>query len=250
VISKNQIKFLHSLLLKKNRLKHQKVILEGQRLIEESMRAGANIEYLCLTENFKNKISSNNLLNQIESYKISNSDLKKVTDTKVSQGIIALVNTKKYHKMNFDSIQNNNFVVLDGIQDPGNMGTILRTCIWFGIDSIILTSNCCDPFNLKCIRSGVGAHFYFKNIIIAKSNLVYDYLIEKKYDILVADLNGNNISNYNKKNNWALILGSEPHGISDTFKNLFKITIPKIGKIESLNVSVAAGIILNEIIDK
>ena len=249
MISKNKIKHLHSLLRKKNRQKFQQVILEGQRLIEESIKAGADIEYFCFTENIKNKISNNSLLNQVQSYMIPDIDLKKISDTKTSQGIIALVSTKKYTNTNLDLLNSNNLVILDGIQDPGNLGTIFRTCVWFGIKSIILTSNCSDPFNLKCVRSGVGAHFYLNQIIIEDSKKVADYLDKKKYSVLVADLKGNDILNIKKQDMWALILGSEAHGINPIFENFPKITIPKTGKVESLNVSVASGIILNQLLN-
>ena len=249
MISKNQIKFLHSLLLKKNRQKYQQVILEGQRLIEESVKAGAELEYICLTEIAKTKVLENHLLNQIESYIISDIDLKKISDTKTSQGVIALASTKKYNNAKLDSLKSNNIVILDGIQDPGNLGTIFRTCVWFGIKSIILTSNCSDPFNLKCVRSGVGSHFYLEKIIIEDSQKVAEYLREKKYNVLVADLDGEDIFDIKKLNKWSLILGSEAHGISDAFEIFPKVTIPKIGDIESINVSVASGIILNKLVN-
>ena len=247
MISKNQIKHLHSLLRKKNRQKFQQVILEGQKLIEESITAGTDIEYFCFTENIKNKISNNGLLSQIQSYMIPGIDLKKISDTKTSQGIIALASTKKYTNTNLDLLNGNNLVILDGIQDPGNLGTIFRTCVWFGLKSIILTSNCSDPFNLKCVRSGVGAHFYLDQIIIEDSKKVADYLGKKKYNVLVADLKGNDILNINKQDMWALILGSEAHGVNDELNIGKKVSIKQRCQIESLNVSIACGILLNDI---
>ena len=249
MISKNQIKFLSSLLLKKNRVKHQKIILEGYRLISESILAGIDVEYFCITKNYKNN-TNGNLFDKFPVYEISEVDLKKIADTKSSQGIIALVDNSKYQDMTYDNLEKDNLVILDGIQDPGNMGTIFRTCAWFGVKTIILTSNCSDPFNSKCLRSGVGSHFYFKKIITDEALSVCKYLMDKKYEILIADLDGKNICNYKKQNKWALVLGSEAHGISDDFKNYNKITIPKKGNMESLNVSVSSGIILNQLIQK
>ena len=249
MISKNQIKFLNCLSLKKNRQKYQQVILEGQRLIEESIKAGAELEYICLTENNKNRVLDNKLFKNIKWKIISDPDLKKISDTKTSQGVIALASTKKYNNAQLDSLKSDHIVILDGIQDPGNLGTIFRTCVWFGIKSIILTSNCSDPFNLKCVRSGVGAHFYLDQIIIEDSQKVAEYLREKKYNVLVADLNGEDIFNIKKLDKWSLILGSEAHGISSEFKKFPKVTILKRGNVESLNVSVASGIILNKLIN-
>ena len=146
------------------------------------------------------------------------------------------------------SNDNENIIILDGIQDPGNLGTIFRTCIWYGIKSIILTTNTIDPFNLKCIRSGMGAHFYLNNIIQDNHINVLKYLKNHYKTIYVADMKGNNLEKIKSSNNWALILGSEAHGINSDFKQFDQITISKIGKLESLNVSVAAGIIINKFI--
>ena len=95
----------------------------------------------------------------------------------------------------------------------------------------------------------MGAHFYFDNIIMDSNKVILDFLNNNKFDILCADLEGENISEMKIDNKWALILGSEAHGISRDFKDCPKITIQQFGKIESLNVSVACGIILEKIIN-
>ena len=246
MISKNQIKYLSSLSSKKNSQKHQKVLLEGYRLIEESLKAGADIEYIYITENLKSKIS-NQILGNINCDIISEIDLKKISDTKNSQGIIAIANVKKYYLNTLDQLNKKSVVILDGIHDPGNLGTIFRTCVWFGIKSIILTSSSIDPFNLKCMRSGVGAHFYLDNIISENENEIVDYLNNKNYNMIAADLKGDKIDTIDTTNKWALVLGSEAHGLSNLFEKFQKITITRKGNLESLNVSIACGIILNQL---
>jgi len=247
MISKNKIKFLRSLSLKKNRLKYKQVILEGYRLIEEAINAKVDIDYLVLTKKENKKIQQRKIFSGINLEIISNEDMKKISDIKNSQGILALCNIDKYNNNILENIKNENIVILDGIQDFGNLGTIFRTCIWFGIKSVILTSNSIDPYNSKCIRSGMGAHFHLKNIIQQNTNKVLMYLNSKNYKIIVGDLDGENIINLNIKGKWALILGSEAHGISQCFDQFKKVTIQKFGEIESLNVSTACGILLNEL---
>ena len=110
MISKNQIKYLSSLSSKKNSQKHQKVLLEGYRLIEESLKAGADIEYIYITENLKSKIS-NQILENINCDIISEIDLKKISDTKNSQGIIAIANVKKYYLNTLDQLNKNQKVL-------------------------------------------------------------------------------------------------------------------------------------------
>ena len=246
MITKNQIKFLKSLYLKKNRNKYQKVIIEGYRLIEESIKGGADIEHIYFSDDSYNKYKNNKFL-KINSYDIiCNKDFNKVSDTKNSQGIIALVNIKKYYNSNKSNISSN-IVVLDGIQDPGNLGTICRTCVWYGITTIVLTNNCINPFNSKCIRSGMGAHFYLENIIETTSKEIIEFCKDNNYSILVADIIGQNIRDISINNKWALVLGSEAHGTSDFFSQYKKITIKKFGDLESLNVSVASGILLDKL---
>ena len=246
MISKNQIKYLSSLSVKKNSQKHQKVLLEGYRLIAESIKAGADIEHIYITENLKNKIS-NQILESIDYDIISEIDLKKISDTKNSQGIIATANIEKYYLHTMEQLNNSNVIILDGIQDPGNLGTIFRTCVWFGIKSIILTSNSIDPFNLKCVRSGMGAHFYLDSIISENENTIVDYLHNEHYTMIAADLHGDKVETIDTTNKWALVLGSEAHGLSSLFEKFQKVTIARIGNLESLNVSIACGILLNQL---
>ena len=249
MISKNQIKFIKSLSIKKYRDQHQQAILEGYRLIEESIKSNVKIKYIYCTEKNYHKISNNKLFNSVEVFCITDNESKSLSDTKNSQGIIALIDIKKYFNNQLNDINNENIIILDGIQDPGNLGTILRTCIWYGIQSIILTENTIDPFNLKCIRSGMGAHFYLNNIIQDNHINILKYLKNNYKTIYVADMKGNDLEKIKPSSNWALILGSEAHGVNNDFKQFNQITINKIGKVESLNVSVAAGIIINKLIN-
>jgi TrmH family RNA methyltransferase len=137
-------------------------------------------------------------------------------------------------------------LVLDGIQDPGNLGTIIRTADWFGVNNIICSPVCADMYNPKVVQSTMGS--------IARVNIFYTDLTAwlqknntvKKY---AAALHGENINNLKDIKEAILIIGSEGKGISEAVMNLVdeKITIPKIGEAESLNAAVAAGIILSKI---
>ena len=248
MIGQNTIKFIKSLNLKKNRKLNLKVILEGYRLIVESIHAGTKIDYIVIDENFQRELLN---IKEFENQNIksaSKSNFNKISNTTNSQGIIAIADVKKYFNQTLENIKKEKIIILDGIQDPGNLGTILRTCVWYGIKSIILTSNTIDPFNLKCIRSGMGAHFYLNNIVQDNHINVLKFLKNNYKTIYIADMKGNNLEKIKPNTNWALILGSEAHGVNDDFKQFKHITINKIGQLESLNVSVAAGIIINKLI--
>ena len=248
MIGQNTIKFIRSLNLKKNRQLNKKAILEGYRLIVESINAGIKIDYIVINETFQKKLLNLKEFKNKIIKSSSTSNFNKISNTKNSQGIIAIVDIKKYFNQSLQDINNENIIILDGIQDPGNLGTIFRTCVWYGIKSIVLTSNAIDPFNLKCVRSAMGAHFYLNNIIQDNHINVLKYLKNNYKEIFVANIDGENLKKIKHNNNWALILGSETHGVNNDFKQFKQITINKLGQLESLNVSVAAGIIINELV--
>ena len=249
MISKNKIKLLRSLKLKKNREQNQKTILEGVRLIDEAINSNAHIHSVFIVEEMLT--SNKDLINKIKRHHIhldiiTQNDLNEISDTQHSQGIIAEV------QINYSTIENlstdiSNVVILDNISDPGNLGAILRTCVWYGVKSIILTSGTVDPFNFKSIRAAMGAHFYFDDIIIDTDKSIINFLKLENFNTYCADLNGKDITKIDSNQKWAVILGSEAHGISKSFEIYDQITIKKYGEIESLNVAVACGIILDRL---
>ena len=250
MISKNKIKLLRSLKLKKFREQNQKTLLEGVRLIDEAINSNAQILSVFATEETLN--SNQRLADKIQSHNIpldmiDQDDLNGISDTQHSQGIIAEVRTNSFTVADLSNELTDHVIVLDNISDPGNLGAIFRTCAWYGVKSIVLASGTVDPFNFKSMRAAMGAHFYFDHIIIDNNQSIIDFLNKEKFNTYCADLKGEDISKVNSNQKWAIILGSEAHGISKSFKDYNKITIKRSGKIESLNVSVACGIILDQL---
>ena len=143
-------------------------------------------------------------------------------------------------------------VILDGISDPGNLGTILRTANWFGINDVVLSEECVDQYNTKVIRSAMGSHFSM-NIVKTDILKYIKNLKSKDFQIVAAALDTKKSIGSLKivSNKWALLLGSEAHGLSEKVSDLIdsKIRIPQFGIIDSLNVSVACGIFLYHMID-
>ena len=251
MISKNRLKYLTSLKIKKHRNKANQVLIEGVRLIDESIKAGADIEFLYCTNQFMADYSDREFVKMIESShipidKINNNDMDQLADSINHQGIIGLANIKVGNYK--EQLECDNQLILDSISDPGNLGNILRTSDWFGLKNIYLSDDCADPYNSKVIRSAMGAHFY---IDIFQLDIVQhiQYLKENNFVIIAADLDGESIYDYNIPQKSAIILGNEAHGISDEICKLIdcKITIPKLGSIESLNVAMATGIILSHL---
>ena len=167
--------------------------------------------------------------------------MKDLSNTISPSGILAVTKFPIYSKLN----SNKNIVFLDQISDPGNMGTILRTASWFGIEQIVLSSNCIDPYNPKVVAAAMGSHFQLKFLGEEKLNKFDDYLW------IGASLDGEKLTKskiLNKK--WILVMGSEARGIDEQIKLKLNetYTIPRLGKGESLNVGVAMGIFLNMIV--
>ncbi len=205
------------------------------------MDAKGEIDQILLTESFAQR--HNDLIEKIRPFPqtiISDDELKQLSPSTSPSGILAVCN-----KIQFDSIDLDKHVIyLDQISDPGNMGTILRTAAWFGIDQVALSPGCIDLFNPKVVRSAMGAHFDLSWV----GEISIDAL--EGYVCLGADHRGESIQELNTvPEKWALIMGSEAHGLSSDMQNVLdhRIAIPKIGTGESLNVGVAMGILLQNL---
>ena len=251
MLSVAQIKHLKSLHQKKFRHKENRFILEGHRLISQALTAKAKIEEVWITKKSLKSPNGENLIHQIENNNIPwsiapNKIIRQISDSFNDQGIIALTPIPIYEKYKNPPQQS---LYLDGISDPGNMGTLLRTAAWFGIKSVFRSSECVDPFNSKVVRSAMGAHFYFSHFeAITEENIINDF-IKSGIKVLGADMEGSSISTFNVSdtNRWILVLSSEAHGISESLRSLIttKVTIPGVQGMESLNVSIAGGILLH-----
>ena len=248
MLSRNEIKFLQSLEQKKYRQEHNLAFIEGKRLILECLQSAYKIKEIFVTEKFsKNNSSFLKKLGekQIPINTCSEKDMDRISPSKNPQGAAATILLRPSDN---DFIMNEHILYLDGISDPGNLGTLFRTASWFGITQILLSRDCADPWNSKVIRSAAGAHFHidfhFADVETMKAKI-------NDHELIGAVTNGVKISDIQLlKKNWILVLGSEAHGISKEFSSILnhKLTIPGTGKPESLNVAVAGGIILNELI--
>ncbi len=247
MISKTEIKKIRSLDSKKGRDLHNLILIEGKRLIEQVLKSNYNIDKVWATAEFNDKNKS--LMKQLSNTStdsISVQDLKKITATQNSSGIIGVMEPPVGDIRNM----NQRIIILDSIADPGNLGTILRTANWFGVNNILLSEGCVDLYNSKVVRSAMGAHFSM-NIVRGEIDYYIKELQTDGFKIIAADLDTNNSIEGLKvtSNKWALLMGSEAHGLSKAVSDMadYKIKIPQIGEIESLNVSVACGIFLYHI---
>ena len=243
------IKKIRSLKEKKYRDIENSYVIEGIKLVKEAIAEKAKIKQIVICEECLDNEIDKDILYEIAKYDViyvTEKVFDLITDVKTPQGIIAVVeknNVKKQIDYSQDII-----VVLDGIQDPGNLGTILRTVDSANLNQIILSQNSADPYNPKVVRSTMGAIF---RVNIIESENIIDTLQEIKnnnFKVMVTALDTKkSIYNvdYNKK---AIVIGNEANGVSKEVQALAdeKVKIPMLGKTESLNASVATGIMIYE----
>lgn len=250
----DKVKYTKSLLKSKNRNKESKFIIEGYRILTLAIECNAKIDYVFINEDFEKKTEHVEFLEilkskNINTYKTTNKIFNGLVDTESTQGILAVV------KFNQRTIQENlkdehRFVViLDRIQDPGNMGTIIRTADAAGVDAIIALKGCVDIYNPKVIRSTMGSIFDM-NIIHATQEESVRLLKLKNFDIVSSYLDTDNYYDkvkYNYKT--ALVIGNEANGINDELvsKSDVLVKIPIYGKAESLNAAISSAILMYEI---
>ena len=246
MLSKTIVKYIQSLAHKKLRDEHVLFIAEGPKVVPELLHANKfACKFICGTKNWMDENES--LLRKIaaeDKIEVSEIELKKISQLQTPNKVVAV-----FFKNEEPEIQSANTIslMLDEIQDPGNMGTIIRTADWFGIKNIICSNECVDFYNPKVVQASMGS--------IARVNIVYtqleDFINENKViDIYAATLSGKPLSSFNKLTEGIILIGNESKGVKENLIKLTagQVTIPKRGEAESLNAAVACGIILSHII--
>ncbi|MEO8933930.1 MAG: RNA methyltransferase [Xanthomarina sp.] len=235
MLSKKQIKSITSLKQKKSRLQDGLFVAEGVKTINELIASNFKLKQLYTTESFK--IDTN-----LETT-ISENELKKISFLSTPNTALAV-----FHMPKVKSIDNNKLIVaLDNVRDPGNLGTIIRLCDWFGITDLVCNLETVDCYNPKVIQATMGS--------ITRVNISYldlpEFLNQSKLEIFGAFMEGENIYKKHLPSKGILVLGNEANGVSAEIERLItsKISIPRFGDLqatESLNVATATAILLSE----
>lgn len=244
------IKHIEKLKEKKYRNEYQEYIIEGAKLVKEAMEENANIKYLIVKENAEsNHLVQKYLKEELQTrefIQVSNQIFNLLSEVEKPQGILAVISKNRKDK-EVDYSQDI-ILALDGIQDPGNLGTIIRTADSIGLTQILISKGTADPYNAKVIRSTMGAIFRVNIIECANLAQQLKECKENYYQLIVTDLNATqSIYDISLKGK-VIIIGNEANGVSKEILELADIRgiLPMMGKTESLNASVATGIILYE----
>jgi TrmH family RNA methyltransferase len=248
MISKKELQYYSSLFTKKHRQKENKFIVEGKKSVVEGINSIYKCEIIFITNRFIDENSD--IVDAISKRKIKIEPLKqkdflKIADTETPQGIAAVFIKPKLVFSQASFADDKFIVFLDNISDPGNLGTIIRNCNWFGIRSILLSDNIVDYTNPKVIRASMGSVFHLNLYEDVDASLL-NRLKEQGFAILCADTEGENVFTYRSEKKKILVLSSEARGPSKEIENITdkKICIPKIGNAESLNVASASAVLL------
>jgi RNA methyltransferase, TrmH family len=236
MLSKNEIKNLRTLHQKKFRDLEQRFLIEGERIIRDLLtRHAAKIQRVFVTKQLD---CSDFDFSHVEVVEVDELTIAQLAASKSPQGIVALVD---YPEQRF--VDNEFILVLDGVQDPGNLGTILRTAAWFGIGQVVCSTNSVDFCNPKVVQASMGAVF---DVRITYLDLP-EFLANQKQTIYGALLEGESIYSKKLRVPSILIMGNEGNGISQDVLPFITnpLSIPKYGVGESLNVGTATAIMLS-----
>ena len=237
MVSKNQIKLITSLQQKKYRFANQLFFAEGIKVIQELLESNFELLHLYTTQNDFEEVSIE------KKTTIQESDLKKISALATPNTCLAVFKIPAEKKISESGL----IIALDSIRDPGNLGTILRLCDWFGIQQLICSKDAVDIYNPKVVQATMGS--------IARVNVNYidlaSYIGQTKLPVFGTFMDGNNIYKSTLPQEGIIIMGNEANGISPEIEKLIKkrLSIPRFGtvqKTESLNVATATAIILSE----
>ena len=244
MLGKSQAKYIQRFGQKKVRDAEGVVVAEGPKIIAELL-ASANANILQLYALHDWIAANRNDCNGVEIIEVDENDLTKISQLATPNKVLAVV--KKQETADHLQTKGTVSLVLETIQDPGNLGTIIRIADWFGIKQIICSEDCADMYNPKVVQSTMGS--------IVRVKILYTDLapwLEEQKDVFIyaAALEGQNVMAMKKITEGLIVIGNESKGISAAiFEQVdVKITIPRIGKAESLNAAVATGIILAHVV--
>jgi len=238
MITKNQIKYIRGLSLKKNRIKEQCFVVEGEKCLAELLNSSFQVVELFALKDWIDENKS--VFDKIQV--VNPKELERISNLKSPNKVLAVVKMKEQEIIQQESAVT---LVLDDINDPGNLGTIIRMCDWFGVKQIICSENTVDIYNPKVVQSTMGSLF--------RTHVRYTdlstYLAKVTTPVYGAYMDGKNVKDIKVNHKTHLVIGNEANGISEKVERYIskKVAIKNIGgNTESLNVAVATSILLHE----
>jgi TrmH family RNA methyltransferase len=243
MISRQKLKYIKSLQLKKYQKQEQKFLVEGEKSVLEILNSRYKINILLATKRFL-KIYQQEISNDVhEVIEVTGKDLERIGTLKTNNASMAVVEMPDIQE--FDESKIRILPIFENLQDPGNLGTIIRTCDWYGLDTIILSDNSVDVYNSKVIQSSMGS---FTRVEVIYKDLK-NFLSQTRVPVVGTSLIGEDVYSFTWPEQFIILFGNESKGISDMLLPFMTgiVSIPRYGSAESLNVGIATAVVLDNI---
>lgn len=237
MVSKNELKFIKSLKIKKYRTREKRFLVEGAKNVLELIKSDFSVDIILATQSYLEKNALFRTQSRVEV--VTEKELSGVGSLVSNNECLAVAATRRYERADIDF--SGHVFMLDGVNDPGNLGTIIRTLDWFGYNQLVCSLDTTELYNPKVISSTMGS---FTRVKVWYEDLK-SILKERPQNIYGAEMQGTRIFDLKPQTPGIIIMGSESNGISQPIQDLMthSISIPKYGDAESLNVGIATGII-------
>lgn len=240
MITNNKVKFVKSLQQKKNRIIHSSFVVESDKDVLELLSSNYEIKELFARKSW---IKNTKIRDSFSVNEVSDKELQRMSSLQTSSDVLAIVKIPdRIDIFNFIGVN----IVLDNIKDPGNLGTIIRICDWFGVKNIFCSKQTVDVYNSKVVQSTKGSIFRVNVIYTDLHDLINN--MKEEINVYAAVMNGIDLDSLSDEKDSLIVFGNESNGISESLLSLInkRITIKKIGSAESLNVAISSAIILNK----
>ncbi|MBR6954524.1 MAG: RNA methyltransferase [Clostridia bacterium] len=238
-----QVQLWRSLKDRKARREHGLFLVEGRKSVEEALSSGFPAEALLLREDTAEQGA---LPENVKKYLLPEHVMAAVCDTRTPQGIAAVMRHREI------PVEGRRLVALDGVQDPGNVGTIIRTADAAGLDGVLLSPDCADPYSPKVLRATMGSVFHIPVAVVEDLPGALTELKAKGLPVISSQLDGTPFHAWKEaKDGFVLVIGSEGNGVSPAVRALatVRLRLPMRGRAESLNAAVAAGIMMYQLME-
>ena len=252
-MTSNLISLARNLQQRKGRGRRGLTLAEGVRLVEEALAAEVRFRGVLTSRSLANNERGAALLGELAAHavpieELSDRDLASVADTETPQGVVAVIEHPRFDLSEINPMPRHPILVLDGVQDPGNVGTMLRTAFALGSPGVLILKGTADATNPKALRSASGASFRLPAVVVTDEDLAA-WLDRSGTTLWVTDATGTPLRRLEPPRNLAVVVGNEGAGVRPALVTLAsnRVAIPLARGAESLNVAVAAGIILHEV---
>jgi RNA methyltransferase, TrmH family len=239
MFSKVRARFIRSLHDKKTRSIEQRFLVEGEKIVAELLQSSYAVESVYYQEDCVADVLALCAAKRVENEQISNKEMEQISALQSPSPVIAVVHMPEQEVL--ASLSSDLYLALDGIRDPGNLGTLIRTAEWFGIQQVFCSEDCVELYNPKVLQASMGS---FLRVKVQHADLKSLFEAQKHIPVYAAVMNGENLYQMSIPTSAFILIGSESHGVSQELQEAaaYRFTIPRYGQAESLNAAIAGAL--------